>query len=42
MNREPWVVYLVVTLVVIAMMYGKYLMGMEMMIIGTLRDEFRE
>jgi hypothetical protein len=27
MNREPWVVYLVVTLVVIAMMYGKYLMG---------------
>ncbi len=27
MHREPWVVYLVVTLVVIAMMYGKYLMG---------------
>jgi hypothetical protein len=27
MNREPWVVYLVVVGIVIAMMYGKYLMG---------------
>jgi hypothetical protein len=27
MNREPWVAYLVVIGVVIAMMYGKYLMG---------------
>jgi hypothetical protein len=27
MNREPWVAYLVVTAVVVAMMYGKYLMG---------------
>jgi len=27
MNREPWVVYLVVFGVVIAMMYGKFLMG---------------
>jgi len=27
MNREPWVVYLVVFGVVAAMMYGKYLMG---------------
>jgi hypothetical protein len=27
MNREPWVAYLVVTIVVIGMMYGKYLMG---------------
>ncbi len=26
MNREPWVVYLVVIGVVVAMMYGKYLM----------------
>ena len=27
MNREPWVAYLVVIIVVVAMMYGKYLMG---------------
>ena len=27
MNREPWVVYLTVVLVVIGMMYGKYLIG---------------
>jgi len=27
MNREPWVAYLVVLVVVIAMMYGKYLMA---------------
>lgn len=27
MNREPWVAYLVVLVVVAAMMYGKYLMG---------------
>ncbi len=27
MNREPWVVYLVVIGVVVAMMYGKYLMA---------------
>ncbi len=27
MNREPWVAYLVVIAVVVAMMYGKYLMG---------------
>ncbi len=27
MNREPWVVYLVVILVVVAMMYGKYLIS---------------
>ena len=27
MNREPWVVYLVVIGVVALMMYGKYLMG---------------
>ena len=27
MNREPWVAYLVVIVVVAAMMYGKYLMG---------------
>jgi hypothetical protein len=27
MNREPWVAYLVVIVVVGAMMYGKYLMG---------------
>ncbi len=26
MNREPWVVYLLVIGVVIAIMYGKYLM----------------
>jgi len=27
MNREPWVVYLVVFGVVAVMMYGKFLMG---------------
>ena len=27
MNREPWVVYLVVFGVVALMMYGKFLMG---------------
>jgi len=27
MNREPWVAYVVVLVVVIAMMYGKYLMA---------------
>ena len=27
MNREPWVAYVVVLLVVAAMMYGKYLMA---------------
>jgi|GEM_PF-2613147 hypothetical protein len=26
MNREPWVAYLVVIVVVVAMLYGKYLM----------------
>jgi len=25
MNREPWVVYVVVLVVVVGMMYGKYL-----------------
>ncbi len=29
MNREPWVVYLVVIGVVVAMMYGKYLMASD-------------
>jgi len=29
MNREPWVAYLVVVVVVIAMMYGKYLMASD-------------
>jgi len=27
MNREPWVAYVVVLVVVAAMMYGKYLMA---------------
>ncbi len=27
MNREPWVAYLVVIVVVVAMLYGKYLMA---------------
>ncbi len=27
MNREPWVVYAVVLVVVVAMMYGKYLIA---------------
>lgn len=27
MNREPWVAYLVVIAVVVAMMYGKYLIA---------------
>jgi hypothetical protein len=27
MNREPWVAYLIVLVVVGAMMYGKYLMA---------------
>jgi len=27
MNREPWVVYITVILVVVGMMYGKYLIG---------------
>jgi len=27
MNREPWVAYVVVILVVAAMMYGKYLIA---------------
>ena len=29
MNREPWVVYLVVIGVVVAMMYGKYLISSD-------------
>jgi hypothetical protein len=29
MNREPWVAYLVVIFVVVAMMYGKYLMASD-------------
>ncbi len=27
MNREPWVAYVVVIFVVVAMMYGKYLIA---------------
>ena len=27
MNREPWVAYVVVLVVVMAMMYGKYLIA---------------
>ncbi len=27
MNREPWVAYVVVLVVVVAMMYGKYLIA---------------
>jgi len=27
MNREPWVAYVVVVLIVAAMMYGKYLIA---------------
>ena len=27
MNREPWVVYVVVLLVVVGMIYGKYLIA---------------
>jgi hypothetical protein len=29
MNREPWVAYLVVIFVVIAVLYGKYLMASD-------------
>jgi len=29
MNREPWIVYLTVLLVVIGMMYGKYLIARD-------------
>lgn len=29
MNREPWVAYVVVLVVTVAMMYGKYLIAGE-------------
>ncbi len=29
MNREPWVAYVVVLVVVVAMMYGKYLIASD-------------